>query len=375
MTTRKEGITYDQVVDYEQIDPFKISAQEAATSTAQNLDRFGYSELSVSRGESAFVWDEGAKYRAGVMEGLGTKNLIADKVDKLFPDKDSHYYAISQDNLAMIANDLAACGADPQLFWAHVAAGESSWFNDIKRVQALNIGTAAVCNEIGVTWAGGETPVLNGIIKENASELSGFMLGEIDPKEHYISGNSLEAGDTIVLVGSSGIHANGISAGRKLSDSLPNGYMTELPDGSTFGETLLTPTNLYVKLVRKLLDENVEIHRMENITGHGWRKLMRANQQYTYRIHDLPPNLPVFDFMQKHMHVSDAEMFGNYNMGAGYALYLPQNEADRSISICNDEGLDAWSLGKVEAGPKRVIIEPKNLVFSQESLAVRKKST
>jgi phosphoribosylformylglycinamidine cyclo-ligase len=372
MSERTEELTYDQIVDYEAIDPFKISAQEAALTTIDNLNRFGYSELADSRGESAFVWDEGTKYRAGVMEGLGTKNLIADKVDKLFPDKDSHYRAIAQDNLSMIANDLAACGAEPQLFWAHVAAGESSWFNDRKRVEALNIGTAAVCNEIGVTWAGGETPVLKGIIQEEASELSGFMLGEINPKERYVPGNSLREGDAIVLVESSGIHANGISAARKLSESLPDGYMTELPDGSTFGETLLTPTSLYVNLVRKLLDEKIDIHRMENITGHGWRKLMRARQNYTYRIHELPPNLAVFEFMQKQMNVNDAEMFGNYNMGAGYALYVPQEEVNSTISVCKSDNKEAWHVGNVESGPKQLIVEPKQLVFSGASLAVRK---
>jgi phosphoribosylformylglycinamidine cyclo-ligase len=372
MTERQNNITYDQIVNYEEIDPFKISAQEAALTTVDNLQRFGYAELPQSRGESAFVWDEGFKYRAGVMEGLGTKNLIADKVDRLFPDQDSHYRAIAQDNIAMIANDLAASGAEPQLFWAHVAAGESSWFNDAKRVAALNLGTAAVCNEIGVTWAGGETPVIKGIVESEASELSGFILGEINPKDRYISGDKLQDGDAIVLVESSGIHANGISAARKLSESLPKGYMTELTDGSTFGETLLEPTNLYVNLVRSLLDENIEIHRTENITGHGWRKLMRARQEFTYRIHDLPPNMPVFDFMQQQMNASDAEMFSNYNMRAGFALYVPQSEVQDSIRVCNKDGKKAWHAGNVESGPKQLIIEPKQLIFSGAALAVRK---
>jgi phosphoribosylformylglycinamidine cyclo-ligase len=366
-------LKYREVVNYEDIDPFKISAQEAAKTTANNLSRFSYRELSESRGESAFVWEENDRYRAGVIEGVGTKNLIADELDQLFPDQPSFYRAIAQDNLAMIANDLSACGAEAQLFWMHVAAGESSWFSDKRRAEALNLGTAAICNEINVTWAGGESPVLSGIIKEGASEISGFMLGEIYPKERYVSGNNLEDGDAIVLVESSGIHANGLSAARKLKESLPDGYKTVLPGGVSFGETLLRPTNLYVNLVKHLLDEQVDIKRMENITGHGWRKLMRAKQNFTYRMHDLPPAMPVFDFMQEHLDVgdADAEMFGNYNMGAGYAIYVPQKEVESTIDICEQNEKKAWHAGNVEAGPKQLIIEPKNLVFSGASLAVR----
>jgi phosphoribosylformylglycinamidine cyclo-ligase len=371
MSERKE-IKYKEIVDHEEIDHFKIDAQQQASSTAQNLTRFGYYELSESRGESSYAWAEGDKIRAGVMEGLGTKNLVADGVDQLFPDEPSHYRAIAQDSIAMIANDLIINGADPQLFWAHIAAGESSWFSDERRTKALNAGFAAVCNEIGVTWAGGESPVLPDIIEPGAAEISGFMLGEVTPKENYVPGNTLEDGDAIVLIGSSGIHSNGISATRRLSDSLPDGYATMLPDNLTFGENLLKPTSLYVNLVRSLLAKRVKLKRMENITGHGWRKLMRAREQFTYRMHDLPPAMPVFDFLQEHLAVDDVEMYQHYNMGAGFAFYTPQSEIKRTIKVAEDHGFQAWHAGNVEAGPKRLIIEPRKIVFAGASLAVRK---
>lgn len=363
--------TYDQLVDYEKIDPFKVSATAAAASTAQNLGRHGYAELPASRGESSFVWDEGDKYRAGVIEGLGTKNLIADRWDALHPEDESYYDATAQDAIAMIANDLIGSGAEPQLYWVHVAAGESSWFANERRATAFNAASAAICNEIGVTWAGGESPVLPGIIVPGASELSGFMLGEINPKERYIPGNRLEEGDAIVLVESSGIHANGISAARRLSDTLPEGYKTVLPDGSTFGETLLKPTHLYVDFVRGLLDRQIDVKRLENITGHGWRKIMRAREDFTYRIHELPPALPLFDFMRDHIGVDDAEMFGNYNMGAGFAVYAPQSEVVEVAATAREHGFMAWHAGTVEAGPKQVIIEPLKVIFGAATLGVR----
>lgn len=372
MTKSTQPINYAELVSYEDMDPFKVNATEAAASTAQNLQRHGYAELPASRGESAYVWDEGNKYRAGVIEGLGTKNLAADEVDANNPEDPSKYGAIAQDGIAMIVNDLIVSGARPQLFWVHLAAGESGWFTDERRTSAFNLGCAAVCNEMGVTWAGGESPTLPDIIVPGASEISGFMMGEINPKERYIPGDNLEAGDAIVLVESSGIHANGLSSARRLSGQLPEGYQTVLPDGTTFGESLLRPTNLYANFVQELLDRGVTLKRMENITGHGWRKLMRAREEFTYRINELPPAMPLFDFLKDHLQVDDAEMFGNYNMGAGFAVYAPQEEVREIVSTAREHGYMAWHAGSVEAGPKQVIIEPLKLIFSAASLGVRK---
>ncbi|HUD10165.1 MAG TPA: AIR synthase-related protein [Candidatus Saccharimonadales bacterium] len=198
------------------------------------------------------------------------------------------------------------------------------------------------------------------------------MLGSISPKENYVAGNTLEDGDAVVLIESSGIHANGLSSARKLSESLPDGYQTELPDGTIFGETLLKPTNLYVGLVQGLLDRGVPLKRLENITGHGWRKLMRAREEFTYRMHELPPAMPLFDFLKAQLEVDDEEMFGNYNMGAGFAVYTPKESVPEVIAEAAQQGYAAWHAGNVEKGPKQVIIEPLNLVFAAASLGVRK---
>jgi len=363
---------YQELVDYGGIDPFKVDASEAAATTAPNLTGYGYYELPASRGESAFVWDEGDRYRAGVLEGLGTKNLVADEVDADYPQEPSRYKGIAQDVLAMIANDLIVCGASPQVFWAHVAAGGSEWFRDTRKTTALNSAFAAICDDIGVTWAGGESPALPGIIEPEAAELSGFMLGEVNPKDRYIPGNRLEAGDAIVLVESSGIHANGLTAARKVRERLTGGYDVLLSDGTTFGDALLQPTNLYVNMVSGLLDRGIRPKRMENITGHGWRKLMRAREDFTYRIDELPPAMPLFDFLKDGLGVDDAEMFGNYNMGAGFAIYAARQDVPHVVDEAQQHGFTAWHAGNVEAGPKQVIIEPLKIVFAAVSLGVRK---
>jgi phosphoribosylformylglycinamidine cyclo-ligase len=362
---------YQDIVNYEQMDPYKISASQAAVSTARNLEDYGYKELSASRGESSYVWDENDSLRAGVLEGLGTKNLVADEVD-MFDDKvPSYYRAIAQDSIAMIVNDLVVSGAQPQLLWMYTGAGESKWFTDERRTAAFNLGVAAVCNDLRITWAGGESPTLPDIIQPGASEICGFALGEIFPKFRHVPGNQLEAGDAIVLIESNGIHANGISAARRLADRLPEGYQTELPDGSTFGETILRPTHLYTRLVAGMLDRHIRLKRLENITGHGWRKIMRAKQDFTYRMHDLPPAMPIFQFMQEHLGVDDGEMFGNYNMGAGFAVFTPQHEVPNVIDEAEQHEFTAWHAGNVEAGPKQILIDPLNIAFAGTALQVR----
>ena len=137
-----------------------------------------------------------------------------------------------------------------------------------------------------------------------------------------------------MLVESSGIHANGLSLARRIAVniskdsevSLPEAYTTQLSDGKMYGEALLTPTHIYAGLIRELFESGVDIHYMANITGHGWRKLMRyADRDFTYRMYDVPTPQPVFDFMQKESHNDDREMYGNLNMGAGFALYVPRD--------------------------------------------------
>lgn len=365
-----QGQTYAASgVDYASIDPIKVLAQQSAAATAANLEGFGASELSASRGESAYVWEEPDAYRSLVIEGLGTKNLVADAV-RSFTGK-SHYDSIAQDTIAMIVNDLVVVGALPQVVNAYWAVGDSAWMNDTERASDLISGWGAACKAIGATWGGGETPALKDIISPDTIDLAGSALGIINPKERLVLGDKLAEGDSIVLIESSGIHANGITFVRKLAEHNPDIYKTVLDDGRSFGEAILTPTHLYVGLVRALLEAQLDIHYMVNITGHGWRKLMRATKEFSYVMHEVPPVPAEFAFMQAQSGASDQEMYGNFNMGAGFAIYLPSDQAEQVIKIADEQGLKAWNAGEVQAGSKQVVIEPKNITFASESLGVR----
>ncbi len=370
MSSPQPPLTYAAAgVDYSAIDPAKVLAQRAAAGTAAQLQRWGHRELAASRGESAFVWDEGPRYRAMVMEGLGTKSLVADAVRPL--SGRSHYDALAQDTVAMIVNDIIVVGAAPQVLTAYWAIGDSTWFADRERAADLVTGWARACAESGATWGGGETPALSGIIAPGTIDLAGACVGVIEPKERLVLGDRLAVGDAIVLVESSGIHANGLSLARRVAAGLPAGYATDIGDGTPLGEALLRPTHLYPRLVAALFDAGLDLRYLVNITGHGWRKLMRAPRDLRYRLHTLPPVPPVLRFLAQTGGLSPQEAYGNLNMGAGFAVFLPPEQAALAVAVAATLGLAAWDAGMVEAGSPAVTIEPLGLHYAGDSLGVR----
>lgn len=364
------GLSYAEAgVDYASIDPAKLLAQRAAAGTAGQLARHGLRELAASRGESAFVWEEADAFRAMVIEGLGTKSLVADAVRPI--SGRSHYDALAQDTVAMIVNDLIVVGAAPQVVTAYWAIGDSAWFEDRERAEDLARGWAAACEAAGATWGGGETPALSGIVAPLTIDLAGACVGWIRPKSRLILGDRLAPGDAIVLFESSGIHANGLSLARRLAAGLPEGYATPIGDGRRLGEALLAPTPLYARLVEALFEAGVDLRYLVNVTGHGWRKLMRAPRDLGYRMHSLPPVPPVLAFLADQAGLSPAEAYGTFNMGAGFAAFLPQQHAPSALDTAAALGLAAWVAGRVEEGPRALHIEPLGLSFAGESLAVR----
>ena len=366
-------LSYEQSgVNYALIDPLKVAAQRAAAATGAHLLRHGFSEVAASRGESAYVVDVGPFYLASIVECLGSKALVADEMQQLTGR--SYYDGIAQDTIAMAINDLITVGATPLVVQAYWAAGGSDWFSDAQRAQALVAGWKRACDVCGVAWGGGETPALAGIVEAGRIDLAASCTGLINPKERLSVGDKLAPGDAIVLLASSGIHANGLSLARKLVERLPQGYLTPVePDVSslTYGDALLAPTVLYSPVTEALYQAGITPHYCANITGHGWRKLLRHPAAHTYRIHTLPDVPAVLKFIQRHAQQDDLEAYSTLNMGAGFALFVPADQAERTVAVAEAQGVRAWVAGRIEAGPKRLLIEPLGLEFGDDALQLR----
>jgi phosphoribosylformylglycinamidine cyclo-ligase len=374
----QESMTYKAAgVDYDAMDPFKRMAQLAAASTDGNIERFGFKVVPWTRGESVFVIETPWCYLSFVVEGLGTKNLVADAMYDLAAKMHlmmsvSYYAAVGQCNAAMAFNDMITLGTHPLIYGQYVAAGSADWFKNEKVCSDLIAGTRHACDLARCVWGPGETPTLVGIIVPGASDLAGATMG-IAHLGQLINPNRIQHGDAIYFLGSSGIHANGLSLARKIASKLPKGYLTELPDGRTYGETLLDPTEIYAGFVEDCLNAGVDIRYAVNITGHGWRKLMRAPQPFAYVIDALPWQLPIFDFIVEHGPVTAEEAYGNLNMGAGFALYVAPEHEDLLIQVhMAGQYPELRKGGHVErSSEKKVVIRPKGIEFAGSTLGVR----
>lgn len=364
-----DKLDYHKSVNYSQADPMKVLAQKEGLSTAGNMP-FDYHELPGTRGESAYVFKMGEVWGAFVQEGLGTKSLIAQAVYHKNGDA-AVFRSIAQDTVACIINDLVSVGATPVVLNAYWSSSSYDWLADEKLATEFITGWRAACDAAGVVWGGGETQSLSGIVAEGALELAGSAFGVITDGKQLVQGKNLRDGDAIVLVESTGPHANGISLIREIAKRLPEGYATKLPSGMSLGEAALLPTPLYSGLVADLQKAGVDIHYLSNITGHGWRKLMRAEAEFSYVMKEVPPVPEIFPFIAEQAGNDQTEMYGNYNMGAGYAVYVPADQSKQVVEAAAGRGLKAWVAGKVEAGPKQVVIKPMNITFSGETLGVR----
>lgn len=363
-------ISYSKVGDdYSTKDPIKILAQKSASDTAKNLLTNNFSEIKETRGESAYVWKQGDIYMASVIEGLGTKNVIADEMRKVTGK--TYYDIVAHDTVATIINDLVSVGATPLVLHAYWAIENNKWLADEQRMKDFISGWKKACDISGVSWGGGETPTLRGIMKKNQVELGGSAVGIITHKRRLVVGSKLVDGDQIIVIKSNGMNANGASLLRQLAKNLPQGYESKLPSGKMLGEAILSRSNIYAKLVKSLLDANIDVHYLSNITGHGLRKIMRANREFTYVIEKIiePPEL--FGYIQKEAKMSDADAYGTFNMGMDYAVFTPPKHVMKSLKIIQDNGFTALHAGYIKKGDKKVIIKPRNITFESNSLGVR----
>lgn len=356
----------DAGVDYEALDAGKRDAVASALATSALLSARGGKAIDASRGEPAFVFEHRGASLAFVIEGLGTKSVIARQVhEDLGLDR---FAEVAYDTVAAIVNDLCCVGALPLVCSAYFATGSSEWYSQGSRGGSLLAGWRQACEVAGCTWGGGESPSLPGLLSEPDIELAGSAVGAIPEGHAPILGADLQPGDEIVLIASSGLHANGASLARLIASRLPQGYATPLPSGMSFGEALLTPSTIYVPLVAALLEEGLPIVYLSHITGHGLLKLMRPPAQLTYRIEALPQTPEVLAFLVDQAELDAESAHSTFNMGAGFAVYCRRGAGEQVVRAAQRIGLEALIAGRVEEGRREVVLEPLAVRYRSDRL-------
>jgi phosphoribosylformylglycinamidine cyclo-ligase len=353
-------------VDYDVLDAFKRACQRAAATTVGHLARHGLTEPAGIRGESAYLVETPTEYLAHVEEALGTKVLVADALYQ--QTGRSLYRHVALDDVATIANDLCAVGALPISIAMYAAAGDSAYFADEQRARDLADGFAEGCRRAGAVWSGGETQTLKGMVTPGTVILGGSAIGRIAPKSLRIAGD-VRDGDAIVFLASSGVQTNGLTLCRAVADRLPEGYRTRLSDGRSYGEALLDPSVIYVAFVAACQAAGIVLHYAAHLTGHGWRKLMRLPEPFVYRVEQIGTPPPVFEVIG----LDAREMYGTFNMGVGFAVYVAPGDAARCVALAKQHGYTAWVAGTVrkEGDRKAVEIVPLGLTYGAETLHLR----
>ena len=378
-------------VDYAVLDASKRSALAEALATSHWLAAAGARVVDGSRGEPAFVLRFAGSTLAFVLETLGTKSIIAREYHELAGV--NRFDHVAYDTVAAVLNDLICVGALPLVVNAYFATGSSAWYEHAERADALLAGWRRACDDAQCAWGGGESPSLVDLLSCEEIELAGSALGFVPPPGEPLLGEALAPGDEIVLLASSGLHANGASLARRIAARLPRGLLTELPGrresgdieshadessapgkengAMTFGEALLAPSVLYVELLRRLLGSaQVQLTYLSHITGHGLLKLMRPQRELTYRISALPPVPPVLAFLAAQAELDAAAAHSTLNMGAGFAVYCRPGGGARIVEVAHELGLGALLAGTVEEGPRQVILEPVGVTFAGDQLAL-----
>ena len=278
-------------------------------------------------------------------DGVGTKLKMAFLMDK--------HDTVGIDCVAMCVNDVICCGAKPLFFLDYIACGK----NVPERIAQIVSGVAEGCVQSGAALIGGETAEMPGFYPVDEYDLAGFAVGVVDRK-NILDPKTMKAGDVVVAIPSSGVHSNGFSLVRKVFD-VENADLKspcEALGGKSIGETLLTPTKIYVKPLLALLDE-VKVKAVSHITGGGFYEniprsipdgLCARIEKSAVRV------LPIFDLIAKTGSIPERDMFNTFNMGVGMSVVVSKEDVEKTLQILKAQGEDAYVIGEIVEGPEKI---------------------
>ena len=278
-------------------------------------------------------------------DGVGTKIKLAFLMDK--------HDTVGIDCVAMCVNDIACAGGEPLFFLDYIACGK----NYPEKIATIVSGVAEGCRQSDAALIGGETAEHPGLMPEDEYDLAGFAVGVVDEKD-LITGQTIKPGDALIGIASSGVHSNGFSLVRKVFDMTKESldtYYDEL--GATLGETLITPTRIYVKALRAVKDAGVTIKGCSHITGGGfYENIPRMLPDGVKAVvkkdsYEVPA---IFKLLQKTGSIEEHMMYNTYNMGLGMVLAVDPADVDKTIAALAGTGDTAYVVGQIEAGDKGV---------------------
>lgn len=280
-------------------------------------------------------------------DGVGTKLKLAFLLDK--------HDTIGIDCVAMCVNDVVCGGAKPLFFLDYMALGK----NVPEKVAEIVSGVAEGCVQAGCALVGGETAEMPGFYPVDEYDLAGFSVGIVDKKK-IIDGEGLEAGDVLIGLPSSGVHSNGFSLVRKVFNINEETVKKTYPElDKPLGETLLTPTKIYVKPLLALI-EKCNVKAVSHITGGGFYENIprMLKDGMSAKINkSAVPVLPIFNVIQREGNISEHDMFNTFNMGVGMVIAIDKNQVDTALSVLAQAGEKAFVLGEVVEGNKEVIFD------------------
>ncbi|MBQ8782148.1 MAG: phosphoribosylformylglycinamidine cyclo-ligase [Clostridia bacterium] len=280
-------------------------------------------------------------------DGVGTKLKMAFLMDK--------HDTVGIDCVAMCVNDIICCGAKPLFFLDYIACGK----NYPEKIAQIVAGVAEGCVQSGAALIGGETAEMPGFYPVDEYDLAGFSVGVVD-KDKVVNNKTIKSGDVIIALPSSGVHSNGFSLVRKVFDVENADIKTPVDalGGKSIGETLLTPTKIYVKPVLSLMEE-VTVKSISHITGGGFYENIPRSipDGFCAKVEKASVKvLPIFDLIAKTGNVPERDMFNTYNMGVGMSIVVAKEDADKALASLKASGEDAYIIGEITESDSKIVI-------------------
>ena len=369
-------------VDYDTLDSAKNAFIAAAARTLRFAEPFGFvpgERLGASA--NIFALNLGDFVKLGqqqlfltlVPEGLGT-------ADDSRPDDLSaselidFWFNIGIKSVAVMTNDAATAGIQPLAIGLYLPSSTPESVFTPEFLKGFLDGFVEGCRRVRCVYLAGETPQLKTKMIANRLDIAGAVCGIVPPGVQPVDGSKLAAGDRIVLIASSGPHENGFTTLREISTRLKHGYRTKDKAGVEFWRGINAASNLYAPLVQAVLARGIRPTNLENITGHGWQKIMRSSAALRYRINSVLEVPAVFELVESVAGLSRAELIAIFNYGIGFAIFVKSSDEAQHVVDCAVQlGLKALHAGQVESSAQReVVVEPWGITLQGQNFQLSK---